>query len=101
MFVTCEWEDGLKLWEIDANDELNLASHWKHGGDWGDGVGCLLFDGQLLHCGERAGYRWSRPECRRLTIGPNSDAAKSTSTGVAAHIRAAAEGGPRFDPDQT
>lgn len=36
-----------------------------------------------------------------MTIGPASDPAKSLSSGVAAHICAAAPGGPRFDPNQT
>ena len=50
---------------------------------------------------QRAGYMCSRPECRRLTIGPHDDPSKSLSIGVAAHICAASPGGPRFDPDQS
>lgn len=49
---------------------------------------------------ERAAYFCSRPECRQLTVGPHSDPNKSANKGVAAHIRAAAEGGPRFDLNQ-
>ena len=49
----------------------------------------------------RAGYQCSRPDCRRMTIGPHTDPNKSTSTGVAAHIYGASPGGPRYDPNQT
>jgi len=45
----------------------------------------------------RAGYRCSNPDCRKLTSGPQEDPAKAVSIGVAAHITAASEGGPRFD----
>src|SRR5579862_2545255 len=47
----------------------------------------------------KAGYRCSNPECR--TIG--SDAAQTgiTNLGVAAHVTAAAAGGPRFEPTLT
>lgn len=46
---------------------------------------------------KRVSYRCSNPECRRLTIGANSNPQKSTNIGVAAHICAAASGGPRYD----
>jgi hypothetical protein len=46
---------------------------------------------------QRAGYRCSNQTCLRPTIGPDG-ADNSASIGVAAHITAAAEGGPRFDP---
>lgn len=36
-----------------------------------------------------------------LTVGPNAQAAKATNIGVAAHITAAAAGGPRFDANLT
>lgn len=39
--------------------------------------------------------------CRTLTVRPHSDGAKAVITGVAAHICAAAPGGPRFDANQT
>ena len=39
---------------------------------------------------ERAGYRCSNPDCRRLTIGPASIPIGSVSIGEAAHITAAA-----------
>jgi hypothetical protein len=49
----------------------------------------------------KAGNRCSNPECRKPTIG--SDAAQTgvIKLGVAAHITAAATGGPRFDPNLT
>ena len=50
---------------------------------------------------QRAAYFCSRPECRKLTIGPHSDPEKALSDGVAAHICAASPGGPRFDATQT
>lgn len=50
---------------------------------------------------ERAAYFCSSPRCLKLTMGPHSDPEKSLRTGCAAHICAAAEGGPRWDKDQT
>jgi hypothetical protein len=49
----------------------------------------------------RAAYVCSNPACLRLTTGPHSDPEKSLTTGHAAHIRAAAKGGPRYDESQT
>lgn len=46
---------------------------------------------------KRVGVRCSNPFCRKVTTGPRSDPAKIVSIGVAAHITAAAAGGPRFD----
>lgn len=46
----------------------------------------------------RAGMRCSNPACRRLTNGPASTPQNYVSIGVAAHITAAAPGGPRYDP---
>lgn len=45
----------------------------------------------------RAGSRCSNPNCRKLTSGPQTDPEKALNIGVAAHITAAAEGGPRFN----
>lgn len=45
----------------------------------------------------RVGMRCSNPNCRQPTSGPNEDPAKSVNIGVAAHIAAAAKGGPRHD----
>lgn len=51
---------------------------------------------------ERAGYICSNPSCRRVTIGPdNASTEKSIKTGEAAHICAAAPGGPRYDMSQS
>lgn len=49
----------------------------------------------------RAGHRCSNPDCRRDTSGPASIAESAINIGVAAHITAASEGGPRFDVNLT
>src|SRR5688572_19999682 len=55
---------------------------------------------RALH--ERAGHECSRPGCGRRTVVPDeSDPITRTHTGRAAHIHAAAPGGPRYNPDQT
>lgn len=46
---------------------------------------------------KRVAYICSNPECRLLTIGPNSEQLKSTNIGVAAHITAASKGGKRYN----
>lgn len=49
---------------------------------------------------KRSGYLCAI--CRAMTIGPSSESPLSvTNLGVAAHITAAAPGGPRFDPSLT
>jgi hypothetical protein len=45
----------------------------------------------------RVGYLCSHPECRRPTIGPALGDEGSVNVGEAAHITAAAAGGPRYD----
>ena len=51
---------------------------------------------------ERAAYTCSNPDCRRNQLGPApGDNSKSVNLGKAAHICAAASGGPRFDVNQT
>jgi len=50
---------------------------------------------------QRVCNRCSNPVCRQPTSGPRLDSDKSANIGVAAHIKAASEGGPRFDPDQS
>jgi hypothetical protein len=45
----------------------------------------------------RVGTRCSNADCQRTTSGPNSDPEKAINIGVAAHITAAAPGGPRYD----
>lgn len=50
---------------------------------------------------KRVGYRCSSPNCRRHTSGPHSVSEKTLNIGVAAHITAAAYGGPRFSETLT
>ena len=51
---------------------------------------------------ERVAWRCSYPNCSQITIGPDSsNANKKINNGIAAHIHAAAENGPRYDPDMT
>lgn len=45
----------------------------------------------------RAGHRCSNPDCQTLTIGPQPGGNGTISLGEAAHITAAAPGGPRYD----
>jgi len=47
----------------------------------------------------RVGYRCSNPNCRALTSGPHDNPGKAVNIGVAAHITAAAPGGPRYNPN--
>lgn len=55
-----------------------------------------------LALAKRASFVCSNPDCRALTVAPaDSDANSVLYIGKAAHIRAAAEGGPRFDPVMT
>ncbi len=49
----------------------------------------------------RVGYRCSNPQCNKLTCGPQENLKKSVKIGVASHISAASECGPRFDPTMT
>lgn len=46
----------------------------------------------------RVGNACSNPDCRALTSGPQSDSTKALNVGVAAHITAASDGGPRYNP---
>ena len=46
----------------------------------------------------RVGHLCSNPGCRQSTSGPQENPAKAINIGVAAHISAAAAGGPRHDP---
>ena len=51
---------------------------------------------------QRAGYHCSNPACRRFQVGPSSGSSdKAVNLGKAAHIRAAAPGGPRYDSEQS
>ncbi len=47
---------------------------------------------------ERVSYLCSCPDCRKPTLGPSSDPNAAVNLGRAAHITAAAKGGPRHDP---
>jgi hypothetical protein len=49
----------------------------------------------------RVGLRCSNPNCRKLTSGPQTDPIKAINIGVAAHITAASQNGPRFDANMT
>lgn len=49
----------------------------------------------------RAGVRCCNPMCRQLTSGPQEDPGGAVNVGVAAHITAAAEGGPRYEPNMS
>jgi hypothetical protein len=49
----------------------------------------------------RVNSRCSNPQCRAPTSGPQDDPEKAVNLGVAAHITAASDGGPRFDPSIT
>ena len=46
---------------------------------------------------KRVGFRCSNPDCRKQTSGPQSQDTGAVNIGVAAHITAAAQGGPRYD----
>lgn len=47
---------------------------------------------------KRVSYLCSNPGCRQPTSGPKSSPSGTVNIGVAAHITAAAPGGPRHDP---
>lgn len=51
--------------------------------------------------GKRVGFVCSNPGCRIHTVGPNEASDKTSNIGKAAHICAAAENGPRYDPNMT
>lgn len=50
---------------------------------------------------KRVGNVCSRPGCGQTTSGPHSEDKKHVNVGVAAHITAAASGGPRYDESLT
>lgn len=50
---------------------------------------------------KRVGYRYSNPQCRKPTSGPQKDPSGVVNLGVAAHIIAASVGGPRYDATLT
>jgi hypothetical protein len=51
--------------------------------------------------GLRVQHVCSNPGCRASTSGPRVDPTKAINLGVAAHLTAASEGGPRYDPSLT
>jgi len=63
-------------------------------------MGYDAFDAKTVdQIAARAGYRCSMPTCRAPTSGPSETRASGASNvGVAAHISAGSEGGPRYDP---
>lgn len=52
------------------------------------------------HLARRVGFKCSNPDCRHPTSGPGADGG-TVSLGVAAHISAASQGGPRFNEHLT
>jgi len=50
---------------------------------------------------DRVAWKCSFPGCSQITIGPNASQDKSTNLGEAAHIFAASEDGPRYNPYMT
>jgi len=50
---------------------------------------------------QRVGWLCSNPDCCRPTLGPRMGESGFMSLGVAAHIKAASEGGARYDKSQT
>ena len=51
--------------------------------------------------GQRVNYRCSNPYCAAQASGPSWDSDKSISIGVAAHITATSQGGPRYNEKLT
>lgn len=47
---------------------------------------------------KRVSFHCSNPDCEKVTVGPNSQPNGVLLIGVAAHITAASQNGPRFDP---
>jgi hypothetical protein len=54
-----------------------------------------------LQVAKRAGWLCSCPTCRALTVGATADGRSEINIGTAAHICAAASGGPRYDANMT
>ena len=54
-------------------------------------------NGTVQEIAKRAGWLCSYPTCRKLTVGATSDDEGAINIGTAAHICAAAPGGPRYD----
>ncbi|MBT1157117.1 hypothetical protein J1C56_16090 [Aminobacter anthyllidis] len=54
-----------------------------------------------IQLAQRVGYLCSNPQCQRLTVGPRKGEEGTNIIGVAAHIKAASPGGPRYDSNQS
>src|SRR5580700_8340996 len=54
-----------------------------------------------LKIAKRAGWLCSYPACRTLTVGATADGQGEINIGTAAHICAAAPGGPRYDVEMS
>lgn len=50
---------------------------------------------------KRVAFHCSNPQCRQSTSGPQQETSGIINIGVAAHITAASDGGPRYDPSIT
>ncbi|WP_170574976.1 hypothetical protein [Ruegeria atlantica] len=50
---------------------------------------------------KRARFQCSNPDCRTLTVGPNTDPQKATTIGEAAHIFGAKPGSKRYNPNMS
>ena len=50
---------------------------------------------------KRAAFLCSNPDCRKITVGANSENDKSTTIGDAAHIFGARSGSARYDSEMT
>ncbi|MCK8044738.1 hypothetical protein MSG37_07570 [Shewanella sp. 1CM18E] len=68
-----------------------VSNHKRH--DFSDKTKRLLRENVASLC--------SKPDCRILTVASKSDGFSSSNVGVAAHICAAAPGGPRYKLEQT
>ena len=55
----------------------------------------------VKHLGNRVNHICSNPDCQVVTVGPKATPEKASVIGKAAHITAAAEGGPRYDANLT
>jgi hypothetical protein len=58
-------------------------------------------EGTRVTLGHRAGWRCSYPGCTRTMTGPHTEPNTAIKMGEAAHITAAAKGGPRYDDTLT
>lgn len=76
------------------------AAHFGEALVEGSGMRDDFKQAEVTKLARQSGYICSNPLCRRATVGPDGDGGIA-SIGVAAHITAAAAGGPRFDATMT